>query len=918
MWSSLFGRSALLVMFAFCLAGLQNANAQIVAAYAAADTTCTVNTLAKCNGSVTDKSTQFTDDGTNDGNYADLHMRRDTVTFMPEDKWSRVQVVFTKFDLEDTTTAGTGDTLLVYQGDKAAVRGGLAPAAKATGTGVSLAFGGWVDAECDPAVNPSGALTFIFKTDGDNAKGAGWDAWVDCAARDIKLTKPNIANTKLTCADNPYATVTIPAVDITAATGCTISDSVKAVVTDQHGMECFSIKLDKTAATSFPASFSRVYGLGSYKVEYTLCSDPTKKVSTTFSVQAPALVCNDNVTVPLGSACMITLTPDDILEQPCDVNTGVLDYDITITLGTGKDTVVLRTTNVGAANVAYPIITKEDIAKAKMKPCDATATVKIERTYYRGGIPGAIECNNGIKKSSCETVVSFFDQSIPWVSVAADADTIVACDAKSIADLVKASAIDNCDDEIAVTHEITMEETDPCFAANGKPDTTTATVLFTAVDDCGNVGTLAKVFTVIRPNEKVAAHIAKTKNVQAECDEDTAASGVPGLKTGTIKNGVFTVKDTVKLSTNEYICGYILTKESVDIPATDCGKKTFVTWSILDWCDPAGGPSAIDTTFIEFTDTKAPTFTGEASAQVIAAADLELGHFECTYDITKNPKHITKNPKPMAEDNCDDNVEVILHRVFRIENGVNWRIEDEADWAKLDCDSFRLMYIARDDCHEQPLEDTTRQIVVIKDVTKPSAVAVDQLNISLPNEWGARVSVEDIDAGSYDACGIKSKHIRIKGIHAGDAGWADHVDIGCQYVHPDLQIELRIIDEKGNENIAWSDIFVEDKIKPYCVAPEDMTEDCDKFHNGELGASTDADGDRKMSNSEWTDVAKSKLREDTEQLIGQVTLLIGLSKALALNTKQVGHSPYQMTGKEVVETTLLDQHLQLTTEHVIY
>ena len=131
-WSSLLGRSACLVLFALCFAGLQNATAQIVMKYTAGDSTCTTHTLASCSGAVTDASTQFTDDGTNDGNYADLHARADTTEFCPTDKWHFVKVVFTKFDLEDSTAFipdATGDTLWVYQGNKVAVRAGLAPTA---------------------------------------------------------------------------------------------------------------------------------------------------------------------------------------------------------------------------------------------------------------------------------------------------------------------------------------------------------------------------------------------------------------------------------------------------------------------------------------------------------------------------------------------------------------------------------------------------------------------------------------------------------------------------------------------------------------------------------------------------------------------------------------------------------------------
>jgi len=824
--------SFLLALFLLCFIGVQSVNAQVTIKYTENDTTCTALQLSSCNGDVTADGIQFTDDGSNDGNYADLHQRRDTVEFCPTDKWHFVKVVFNEFDLEDTPTA-TGDTLIAYQGNKAAVRNGLAPAAKATGTGVSYAFGGWIDAACDPAENESGCLTFLFKTDNDNAKGKGWDAWVDCAKRDIKIEDANIPNVKLTCADDPWAMITIPAPEVT---GCSpIDDEVYVRVKNQHGEVCID-----ACISSASSPLSRVFGLGSYSVTFKLKSDTTKTNTQIFSVQAPSLVCNDNIRVPLGSACLVALTPDDILEQPCDTIPGIMYYNLTITLGSGKDTVVLRTTgHNNAGPVVYPYITKEDVKDAGMTLCNATAEVTIERVYYERGLPTAIQCHNGIKTTSCKTGVNFSDQSVPWVSVGPGIDTLIACDTTGLARILEAEAIDNCDDELAVTYTVRMHETDPCFAANGSPDTTTATVTFSATDDCGNTGTFVKDYTIIRPNKM--DHIVKTQDVIISCDKlGTGNTEVPGLAIGTYKDGKFTVRDTIRLSTEEYICGYLLTKRSEFLPSTDCGSKTFRYWSVLDWCHPEGGPMVVDRTYIETVDTTAPTFVNE----IAPTLTLELGHFSCEYDITKVGK-------PAATDNCDDNPTVRLDMVSRIEDGQVWPITDESLWSKLDCDSFELKWIAEDDCHEQLINDTLKQIVIIQDVTKPTAVCTDQLNVSLSQDLGARIYVEDVDANSYDACGIAKRGIRIKGT---EAAFSEYVNITCDYVHLDLQIEMRVTDLKGNFNSCWLDVNVEDKIAPICENLPPATKDCTDFHEGELGEVTDTDGDRKFDDEEWIDL----------------------------------------------------------------
>ncbi|MEM6321287.1 MAG: T9SS type A sorting domain-containing protein [Bacteroidota bacterium] len=835
---------ALLLFFTLSLFGTFSANAQVLMNYAKNDTTCTTHKLAVCNGEPSTKSIRFTDDGTNDSNYADPtgHQRRDTTEFCPTDAWHRVKAIFTDFDVE------VNDSLVVFNGKKSELRGPFTSTMDSltrrsanrigagSGTGVAQAYGGWVTADCDPLINKTGCLTFIFYTDGNNTKGKGFDAWVDCEARNIELGNINIANRKLTCDSSAYGVINIPApeVKMCGEVMSSPSDSVIVRVSNQHGMICIDTCLTRSG-TMGGNSVSDTFGIGSYVAVYKLKSDTTKTKSVVFSVQAPSLVCNDEVRVPLGSACMVVLKPDDVLENPCDTVTDTMYYNITVTLGTGKTQQVLTTKNFNNGNpVEYPVITKEAIRKAGMTVCGAKATVRIERIYY-GTTDMLTFCNNGVKSSACETTMNIFDHSIPWITVDADCDTLVACDTTGLGKIISAKAIDNCDEDINVTFTVRLDETDPCFNTKGKRDTTTAFVTFTAVDDCGNVGTKMKEYTIIRPNKQ--DHIVKTRNVKEDCSAIvTGGAEVPGLKLGVVKNNQFIARDTVRLSTNDYICGYILTKDDEVIPATDCGSKSYRYWYLVDWCQPELGPVACDTTFIEYIDTIAPMFAmGEGQP-----LHLELGHFDCTYDLTTIPR-------PKATDNCDANPLVRIDSVFRIEDGIKWGVSADL-LTKLDCDSFCVRWVAQDKCHEQLKNDTLLQIVNVKDVTPPSASCTDRLIVSLASAKGARIFASEVDAGSYDACGIAQREIRIKGT---GAPWGDSLDIGCEFVHPDLQVELRVTDLKGNSNICWLDITVEDKIPPACENLPPTTRFCDEFHNGELGETTDADGDKKFDESEW-------------------------------------------------------------------
>jgi len=169
--------------------------------------------------------------------------------------------------------------------------------------------------------------------------------------------------------------------------------------------------------------------------------------------------------------------------------------------------------------------------------------------------------------------------------------------------LVAPKAIDNCD-----SVKVDFVEAKIISAGNSVCDTTKVEVTWNAADNCGNSTTTTQNVVFVRPTLK---DIVKTGGVTLSCDGNEGkdvVTEVPGIKIGRLKNGVLLPSDTIALSTQEYRCGYILENRDVFIPSTDCGKKIFRYWTILDWCATNNGPQPIDTTAIEFTDTKAPEF----------------------------------------------------------------------------------------------------------------------------------------------------------------------------------------------------------------------------------------------------------------------------------------------------------------------
>ena len=139
--------------------------------------------------------------------------------------------------------------------------------------------------------------------------------------------------------------------------------------------------------------------------------------------------------------------------------------------------------------------------------------------------------------------------------------------------------------------------------------------------------------------------------------------------------------DTLALNTADYVCGYILQKEDLYLPQTDCEQKIIRKWSVLDWCNATNGPQPIDTTIIDFKDTTPPEFEMEATTPLL----VDLANFACTFDVQQIAL-------PKAMDNCSTPT-VQLNQVRHIQDG-QLLLVPTSEWATLKGDSFQLEWIA--------------------------------------------------------------------------------------------------------------------------------------------------------------------------------------------------------------------------------
>ncbi len=735
--------------------------------------------------------------------YPDTVAHRDTLTICPPNDTKRVYITFTKFEV------APGDTLYVYDADS--VQAGRRVAAY-SGAGVS-ATGGWIQSEC----NLSGCLTFEFVTNGDNAKGIGWESWVSC--RDLEANNivcPAIPSAALACGE-AYAIVPIQAPDSLNICGDPI-DTFCLTIYNAHGMACLD------SCVSFNTVIRDTFGVGLFKAVWRSKNYPTHKVEKTFTVSAPTLVCNDEVFIPLGSTCALYLTPDMLLEGPCDTITDTLYYRIDIELGNGK--LKKTITGGGGPGIPYPTIYRDTLLKYGVADlCGGNITVRTSRVFYEHMIDDMTICANGMSETSCTSIVNFDDQSPPFFVNFQNLDTVAACDTTGLmASLKIPEVFANCDTAIVSLDDVQLiDNVDVC--TTGK-----VAVRWKAVDLCGNTSYLSDTIFIIRPTQFYYPSRTILNCNEGHTFEDAER---PGLITGTIKNGVLTPRDTVHLSTEDYICGYILVKKDQEFPS-DCGEKWIRDWKVLDWCNPAIGPVQIATQVVTITDTIAPVFVDCPDSSAVGGANnpmfVDLGHFECEINMTPE-----KLVAPTATDNCDPNPSVSMFCVEQLHEGIWKKLGTNlSNSGALFCDTFRIGWLAADACHEQIKQDTCYKYVIIRDVTKPSAVCVDQLNFSVGSDWSRIVNIDEIDGGSWDACGIALREISFDGIN-----WGPEAVLACEAIHDNPQIHLRITDTKGNQNTCWTRLNIKDDTYPSCGKLPDVDLYCDEFKTGDLGASTD-------------------------------------------------------------------------------
>ena len=764
--------------------------------------------------------------------YADAvdSVRNSIVTFCPPTHGRKLLFTFSNFNLSP------GDSLVVYDGNDTINRIDIA-----SNSGVFQINGGWISSNCDPTINPTGCLTFQFKTNGNNLAGSGWRSKITCLEETTAAFEKVGDITKIADCNTLRAKVsyTVPTLNVTKNGNCTLSDT--------RVVRTFCGKRDTLMAGDV---ITETLPYGVYSLDYRLLVDTTVHAHCFVSITTPSLVCNDTINAAIGQGCKTLLTPDDVLESfgTCNpFDDGVISQDYIIRVKT--DTGVVTGT-IGSP----PVLNAKDGGNIV---CNEFYEVFVTRVITID----SLSCNQS-HRDSCSITVKFIDGIEPiFVGVVKDTitkiDTLYGCQDLKIteAQLKRPTVFDNC--EIA---DLSVEIPEIILAACDTNKTFLAKWI--ASDRCGNASFAYQKIVIKRPTEK---NLFAPKDTIIDCSfaPTPEITGWPLLDA----NGDG-ITDMELTTDGGLTCFLDATYRDDTIP--DCGNaiKIIRYWSLRNFCSNSQFVAPADTQVIVLIDTIGPTMIKPKVGELGSATNPHVfanGHFGCE-------GLIGDIPLPGGEDNCDANFTTKLLGIFDSNSGVDYFPDlDQA----MPIGVYTAAFVHIDECKNR--SDSCHIYFEIKDLTSPTPVCTDELRVSMTS-GNFPIRPEDIDDGSTDNCGIDQFYIRrsicgntdifesttnahILNTYNGRIpanGWREYIEVGCCDINQLVRVQLLAIDKAGNYNLCWLNIFPEDHLQPICAVLPDTVAYCDEYHTDVFGSQTDHNHNDQFDAEEWITVDENR------------------------------------------------------------
>ncbi|RMF04724.1 MAG: HYR domain-containing protein, partial [Bacteroidetes bacterium] len=310
--------------------------------------------------------------------------------------------------------------------------------------------------------------------------------------------------------------------------------------------------------------------------------------------------------------------------------------------------------------------------------------------------------------------------------------------------------------------------------------------------------------------------------------------------------GVPMINDSIPVSVVSLCSGAVnMIEDRFDI--CENSYIIFRTWRVINQCDENPLANAI------------------TRVQTIRVEDVDGPDLICPDDQVSStgPNECLGNyqvPPLVVGDACS----AVTYQVAIDGDTLPYRADHQYLAIGLEVGQHEVRYIATDECGKW---SSCAYTLTVADLIEPYASCDDQLNISIGGgdiNNGAfgihRVYATEVNEGSSDNCSEVSVLVRreILDPQAYDCllqfdyngngrvlndevrrdpddfsspngwftPWSEYADFTCCDVGQSILVELQVTDQAGNSNVCWQYVVPEDKLRPYCTAPDNVSLSC--------------------------------------------------------------------------------------------
>lgn len=358
--------------------------------------------------------------------------------------------------------------------------------------------------------------------------------------------------------------------------------------------------------------------------------------------------------------------------------------------------------------------------------------------------------------------------------------------------------------------------------------------IWTVVDASGNVASCTQFIYFARRN---VSSVLFPPDITVSCENpvsNPSATGVPYVLDFGIQFPIFPANTFCELNA---------TYTDQLLPICDGSYKILRKWTVYDWC--------------------LPTVLGSnprEHIQLIKIEDSQGPEIECPEDITvgTNPNNCSRDlnlPDVIVTDNCSrlktieavwqvDGIWKSLFGHFSNFPGNNlWHPDTLGVLGianNLPIGTTLMTYIITDDCGNST---TCTFNITVEDDTPPTVACTAYTQVSLGVDGMVFINASTFNQGSYDNCSpifFKVRRMDPNACQAVDR-FFDQVKFCCEDIGDTITVILRVYDvpvqpgevsldyEEWHSNDCMVRVFVDDKLKPTCTPPNNVTVSCENF-----------------------------------------------------------------------------------------